>query len=170
MSEHSPPILKITWPAVLLLFGAELAALALVAFGVWYLVFRESDAADADKEIRQAFALQVEAWNRGDLDGFMELYWKDEKLTFFSGDEVTTGWQKTFDRYRKKYQSEGKEMGRLTFSEIEVTGLTADAATARGRWRLKRTKDEPAGLFTLIFRRIDGHWRIVHDHTSMKNP
>src|SRR5262249_56294956 len=93
MSDAAPPILRITWPAVLSIAAAEVFALSLVAFGIWYLVFSETAPQDVEKEIRKNLALQVECWNRGDLDCFMELYWNDEKLTFISDGTVTTGWK-----------------------------------------------------------------------------
>jgi beta-aspartyl-peptidase (threonine type) len=94
-------------------------------------------------------------------------YWKDDKLTFFSGDNITRGWQATLDRYRKRYQSEGREMGKLEFRGVEVDMLAGDAAVARGRWHLTMKDGRtPNGLFTLVLRRMNGDWRIIHDHTS----
>src|SRR5262245_33684684 len=63
---------------------------------------------------------QTAAWNRGDLEGYMAGYWKSDDLTFFSGKDVTRGWKATLERYRKRYQSEGKEMGKVTFSEVQI--------------------------------------------------
>jgi len=116
--------------------------------------------------VRQVLDGQVEAWNRGDLDAFMAGYWQSPELTFFSGPDRTSGWQATLDRYRKRYQADGKEMGRLTFSELSVEMLGPDAALVRGRWALQMSKDAPSGLFTLIFWRTPDGWRIIHDHTS----
>jgi len=116
---------------------------------------------------RAVLDAQVAAWNRGDLEGFMAGYWRSPDLVFCSGDTVTKGWNETLARYRKRYQSEGREMGRLRFDGIEVIPLGEDAALARGAWRLVMTDGkEPHGLFTLLLRRLDGAWRIVHDHTS----
>ena len=116
--------------------------------------------------IRAVLAAQDEAWNRGDLEGFMKTYWKSDRLRFYSAGTVTSGWQATLDRYRKRYQAEGKEMGKLTFADLEVEVLGPDAAMARGRWKLKLTKENPEGLFTLILRKLPDGWKIVHDHTS----
>ena len=116
---------------------------------------------------RSVLDAQVEAWNRGDLEGFMATYWRSPDLVFCSGGTVTRGWDETLARYRKRYQSEGREMGHLQFDAIEVIPLGEDAALARGAWRLHMTDGkEPHGLFTLLLRRFDGAWRIVHDHTS----
>jgi uncharacterized protein (TIGR02246 family) len=120
----------------------------------------------ARKAIQQVLDDQDAAWNKGDLDGFMKGYWKSDKLTFFSGNDKTSGWQATLERYQKKYQGEGKEMGKLTFKDVEIELLGPDAAVVRGRFLLVRSKDKPTGLFTLILKKFPEGWRIVHDHTS----
>jgi ketosteroid isomerase-like protein len=126
----------------------------------------ETPAPAPEDAIRAVLAAQVEAWNKGDLEAFMQGYWASPELTFFSAANRTQGWQGTLDRYRKRYQSEGQEMGKLTFSDLQVEVLGPDAAFVRGRWQLERSKDRPGGLFTLIFKRFPEGWRIVHDHTS----
>jgi len=108
---------------------------------------------------------QVAAWNRGDVDGFMAGYWRSDRTEFVSGEKVTRGWQTVRDRYRRKYDSRAK-MGRLTFSDMDITMLGSDAALVVGKWSLLREKDRPHGVFTLLFRRTAEGWRIVHDHTS----
>ncbi len=120
----------------------------------------------ADKAVRAVLDAQVVAWNKGDLEGFMAGYWRSPKLSFASGSDVTCGWDATLERYRKRYRSGGAEMGKLTFSDLEVEPLGQDAALVRGRWQLVRSKDKPGGVFTLIFRKLPEGWRIVHDHTS----
>jgi beta-aspartyl-peptidase (threonine type) len=122
--------------------------------------------AAADKAIRGVLDAQAAAWNKGDLDSFMAGYWKSPQLMFFSGKDKTRGWKATVERYRKKYQSEGRRMGHLTFSELEIDVLSPKAAWVRGRWRLAIGKETLGGLFTLIFKKMPDGWRIVHDHTS----
>jgi ketosteroid isomerase-like protein len=122
-------------------------------------------AGDSAAEIRAVMSAQVTAWNRGDIDGFMQGYARSAATEFVSGDKVTRGWQTVRDRYRKKYDS-AEKMGRLTFSDINVTPLSSDAAIVLGRWQLVRKGDKPHGVFTLLFRRTAAGWRIVHDHTS----
>lgn len=122
---------------------------------------------DDAKAIRQLLADQAAAWNRGDLDGFMAGYWRDPNLTFFSEGTVTRGWDATLERYRKKYRAEGKEMGQLTFSDLDVQLLGLDAAVVRGRWQLELKAGRPGGLYTLVLRKQPAGWRIVHDHTSV---
>jgi uncharacterized protein (TIGR02246 family) len=116
-------------------------------------------------EIQSVLSAQQDAWNRGDIDAFMNGYAQSASTVFISGDEVTRGWETVRDRYRVKYSDRAK-MGTLSFSDIEVTMLSPDAAVVLGRWRLKRANDEPHGRFTLIFKRLPEGWRIVHDHTS----
>lgn len=116
-------------------------------------------------EIRKVMDDQAAAWNRGDIDGFMDGYWRSEKLTFISGTDVTRGWQPTLDRYKKSYDSRAK-MGTLTFSDLEFTILSKDAAVVLGSWSLAREKDNPHGKFTLTFRKFKEGWRIIMDHTS----
>jgi ketosteroid isomerase-like protein len=112
---------------------------------------------------------QQEAWNRGDLEGFMDGYERAETTTFVSGDEITRGWQTVLDRYKGRYQSRA-QMGTLTFSELEVKPAGIDYAVADGRWQLQREKDTPHGRFTLLFRRTNGSWRIIHDTTTSGTP
>jgi len=120
----------------------------------------------APREIRAVLYRQVEAWNRRDLEGFMHGYWHSPDLTFYSGGTVVSGWESTLDRYRKRYQSEGNEMGKLDFSDLKIELLGPSAAFVRGRFHLKMTSGDSNGIFTLTFRKLAGGWKIIHDHTS----
>src|SRR5437868_10861403 len=122
----------------------------------------QSPKSGGTSEIHAVLQSQQEAWNRGDIDEFMSGYWHSEETVFVSGDEVTRGWQKVLDRYKKKYSDRAK-MGTLTFSNLEISPLSNDSAVALGAWKLKRASDTPHGRFTLIFRRFPEGWRIVHD-------
>src|SRR6516162_5687316 len=135
--SHRPPLVRLKWRTVIavlvvdaVLAGAIIFAFARLAFGA------PAPPPEADA-VRAVLDAQVNAWNRGNLDDFMAGYWKDDRLTFFSDGNVTQGWQKTYDRYRKRYQADGKEMGRLTFREIGIDVLAPDAALVRGRWCLE---------------------------------
>jgi beta-aspartyl-peptidase (threonine type) len=118
-----------------------------------------------DAAIRAVMAAQVTAWNRGDVDGFMNGYARSDATEFVGGDKLTRGWQVVRDRYKKKYDTREK-MGTLHFSELKISRLSSDAALVIGRWKLIRKSDKPQGRFTLLFRRTPQGWRIVHDHTS----
>jgi len=118
-----------------------------------------------ESAIRAVLDAQAAAWNRGDIEGYMDGYDWSPKTEFVGGDSITRGWQEVLDRYKKKYDTREK-MGTLTFSDLEITMLGKDAALVLGRWRLKRATDEPHGTFTLLFRKTKSGWRIVHDHSS----
>lgn len=119
---------------------------------------------DEDR-IRAVMQSQQEAWNSGDIDGFMDGYWRSEELRFASGGTVTQGWQSTRDRYHTNY-SDRSVMGTLAFDGLDVEFLASDAAVVHGAWALQREKDQPSGLFTLVFRKIEGHWKIISDTTT----
>jgi len=108
---------------------------------------------------------QEEAWNRGDIDAFMQGYWHSDSLVFVGKTAPVYGWQQTLDRYKRGYPDKAA-MGQLTFTIIKVDVLDANNAFVLGGWHLKREKDEPGGYFTLWFRKINGAWVIVCDHTS----
>src|SRR4030095_14372069 len=130
------------------------------------IVFVSFAAAQVDPSaaIRKVMDDQASAWNRGDIESFMQGYWNSDKLVFVSNN-VTRGWQPTLERYKKTYDSRAK-MGTLTFSDLEITVLSKDAAVVLGSWSLARENDNPHGKFTLIFRRFKDGWKIIHDHTS----
>lgn len=107
---------------------------------------------------------QNAAWNQADIDTFMVAYWNSPELSFSSGGGTTRGWQATRERYRTRYPDQAT-MGQLTFSDLETRLLGPDAALTLGRWKLKR--EQPIdGNFTLVWQKIDGDWRIIHDHSS----
>ena len=118
-----------------------------------------------EASIRSVLAEQQSAWNRGDIDAFMEGYWKSPQLRFTSGNTVTYGWDETLARYKKYYKTKDI-MGQLSFDIMQVERSAPDLAVVLGRFTLKREADEPTGLFTLIFRKFDDEWLIVSDHTS----
>jgi ketosteroid isomerase-like protein len=118
------------------------------------------------QEIRRVLERQVAAWNHRDLEGFMKGYWHSPELTFYSGGTIVWGWEETLARYRDRYQSAGKEMGKLEFSDLKIELLGPSAAFVRGQFHLKMDSSESDGLFTLTFRRFADGWKIIHDHTS----
>jgi uncharacterized protein (TIGR02246 family) len=115
--------------------------------------------------IKSVIDTQRDAWNKGDIEGYMQGYDKSDNTVFVSGDNVTRGWKTVLERYKKSYDSREK-MGQLEFSDLEITLLSKDSAVVLGRWLLKRSNDEPHGRFSLIFKKTKAGWRIIHDHTS----
>ena len=142
-----------------LLFAVSL----LFAFPVFLLAQTNDEKTKTD--IRAVLDAQAAAWNRGDVEGYMDGYDRSPNTEFVGGDSITRGWQQVLDRYKEKYDTREK-MGTLTFSELEINLVSKDAALVLGRWRLKRANDEPHGTFTLLFRKTKAGWRIVHDHSS----
>lgn len=123
--------------------------------------------ADQDQtEIRRLIDQQAADWNSGNIDRFMDVYWKHDELTFSSGGEITRGWQATLDRYKQRYP-DAESMGKVSFSELEFLRLDANAFQVLGVWQLQRDVQPIGGRFTLVFRRQHQGWRIVHDHTSV---
>ena len=122
---------------------------------------------NGESAVRKLFADQTDAWNRGDLDTYMRGYWHSPELTFFGNDTVTRGWQQTLDRYRRGYQSEGKEMGKLDFQEFDIKMLGDDVALAHGRWHLTfKDGTEASGMTTVVLKKMTEGWKIIHDHSS----
>jgi len=120
-----------------------------------------------DAGLRKILDSQTAAWNRGDLVAFMEGYWHSPEVTFFAGDTITKGWEPTLERYRNKYQSAGKQMGRLSFSDEKIQMLDSNAALVTARWHLQMSDGKTLeGLTTLLCKRLPEGWRIVHDHSS----
>ena len=114
--------------------------------------------------VRAEMQVQQTLWNKGDLRGFMEYYWKSDSLKFIGSKGITYGWQKTLDNYIKGYPDKAA-MGILKFTIAECTQLSATSIYVIGRWELQ--KEKPAGgYFTLLWKKIDGKWVIVSDHTS----
>lgn len=118
-----------------------------------------------DQAVRGVLLAQRDAWNRGDLDGYMAGYWKDQRLLFTAGGVIRRGWAETDAKYRAKYGTNTDSMGRVAFELIDVKGVGADGAVVLGRWDLEGP-NAGHGVFTVVLERIDGRWFVVHDHTS----
>jgi ketosteroid isomerase-like protein len=121
----------------------------------------------ADTGLRKILDDQTTAWNGSDLVGFMQGYWHSPEVTFFSGDTIIRGWESTLQRYRNKYQGDGKEMGKLSFTDEKTQMLGSDSALVTARWHLEMPDGKRLeGLTTLLCKRLPEGWRIVHDHSS----
>jgi uncharacterized protein (TIGR02246 family) len=123
-------------------------------------------------EIRSVLAKQADAWNRGDLEGYMQAYWKSDDTVFRSSKGETRGWQAVLDRYRQSYPTPEK-MGRLNFEGLQISQTGDDQAEVSGRYRLKTIDGKgsvQSGRFYLTMRRIDGTWVVVKDYTIAGQP
>lgn len=120
---------------------------------------------DARPAITKVLLDQQAAWNRGDIEAFMEGYLKTEELSFVGSKGVTKGWDATLANYKRGYPDKAA-MGELIFDIISIDQLSNDAAFMIGKYTLKREKDEPSGYFTLLWKKIKGNWVIAVDQTS----
>jgi len=112
-------------------------------------------------------AAQQAAWNRGDLEGYMDGYVHSPDLVFTSGGTIRRGWQETHDKYKARYGSAPSTMGQLAFEVLGIQHLGADGAIVLGRWALTSTPNAGSGVFSVALERTARGWQIVHDHTSL---
>ncbi|WP_317899185.1 YybH family protein [Aurantibacillus circumpalustris] len=115
-------------------------------------------------EVIALMKIQEECWNRGDIHGFMNYYWKSDSLKFIGSKGITYGWQRTLDNYLKSYPDKAT-MGILKFTIKEATQLSPTSIYVIGQWELEKEKPV-GGYFTLLWKKIKDKWVIVADHTS----
>jgi ketosteroid isomerase-like protein len=116
-------------------------------------------------EVTENMKKQELAWNKADLEGFMDHYWKSDSLKFIGSKGITYGWQKTLDNYKKGYPNQ-EVMGILTFENNTIEQLGSDKIFVIGKWHLKKKDSEVGGYYTLLWKKIKGKWVIIVDHTS----
>lgn len=120
----------------------------------------------ATEAVKSLLNRQMKDWNKGDIEAFMEGYWKSEKLQFIGSRGVTYGWDKTLENYEKSYPDRAT-MGELSFDLIDVTQQSRKVVSVTGKFYLKReSMDDAKGHFLLIVKKIRGKWLIIADHTS----
>lgn len=128
---------------------------------------RAKSTVEEDKaDIQGVLQMQQAAWNRGDVAAFVTGYWKSPELTFAGSTGVQRGYDQVLEHYQQSYPDRAA-MGLLEFSDLEFHFLGKDAALVLGHWHLKRDKDDPGGVFSLVWQRFPEGWKIVHDHTSL---
>jgi ketosteroid isomerase-like protein len=150
---------------------AAVATLALVACGAAQPAAPARRFGPADRAaIAAVIAGQRDAWNRGDLAGYMDGYARTDALVFTSGGNVRRGWQAAFDHYQARYGKDPAGMGTLDLDVDSIDPVGADGAVVLGTWRLRGVAAAGSGVFTLVFERRPEGWRIVHDHTSSAAP
>lgn len=118
-----------------------------------------------EKEIRNLLEQQRLDWNKGNLEAYMQGYWKSDSLLFVGKNGAKYGWKNTLDNYKKGYPDKAT-MGFLTFDIKEIKMIDATHAFVLGAWNLKREKDEPKGYFTLLVQKFESDWKIIVDHSS----
>jgi ketosteroid isomerase-like protein len=148
---------------------AAISAILLALFAGAVLIAKLSAAADDRQSDRAAITKILEAqqnnWNRGNVDAFLEGYWRSADLTFSGSSGIARGWDGVQARYKKNYPDRAA-MGQLDFSGLEFRFLGPDAALVLGHWHLARAQGDVGGVFSLVWQRFPEGWRIVHDHTS----
>ncbi|MBL4745683.1 MAG: DUF4440 domain-containing protein [Flavobacteriaceae bacterium] len=115
--------------------------------------------------IRNVLEQSAKDWSKGDLEGYMNAYWNSEELKFVGSRGITFGWEQTLLNYKKGYPTPA-HTGTLTFDVIHVDFLAAGVYSVIGKYHLERTVGEANGIFTLIFKKIDGQWKIIIDHSE----
>lgn len=118
-----------------------------------------------EQAVRHLMDIQTEAWNKANIDAFMQTYWKSDSLVFIGKGGPTYGWQTTLDNYKKRYPDTAA-MGKLHFDLLQVRPLQTDYYFVIGNWHLTRSIGDIGGIFTLLFKKINGKWFIIADHTS----
>jgi ketosteroid isomerase-like protein len=120
---------------------------------------------EAETQIKDLLQQQEISWNNGDLRGFMHGYWESDSLMFMGKSGITYGWQNTLDKYIKGYPDTAS-MGKLHFKLLELKPLSPEVYFVAGKWDLTRSAGNLGGYFSLLFKKINGEWKIICDHTS----
>ena len=115
--------------------------------------------------VQKLLLKQSEFWNKGDIDGFMEGYWKNDSLMFIGKKGITRGWKATLENYKKGYPDTAS-MGKLRFELVEIRKLSTEYVYVTGHWQLTRTLGDLSGMFTLLLKKLKGKWVIIRDHSS----
>lgn len=145
-----------------------LLVLAVLGLSLSACYSSQPDRAAIEAELVSILDAQDDAWSAGDIDAFMESYWKSPELRFASGGKVNRGWEATRDNYYARYPNRDV-MGRLVTEDYEVDVLSPETAIVHGAWKLEREGPPASGLYTLVFKKIDGEWVITSDTTTSAN-
>ncbi|MBL4641996.1 MAG: nuclear transport factor 2 family protein [Flavobacteriaceae bacterium] len=139
----------------------------LLVFSITLLLFSCSSTTEEQdkKEILTLIDAQEQAWSKHDLEGFMKGYWKSDSLKFYGSNGITYGWDKTLANYKKGYPTPDHS-GTLKFKINDITKIEKESYYVMGEYHLTRTIGNANGIFMIIFRKINGEWKIVADTSS----
>ena len=137
----------------------------LITFALLVSVQILSAQSSDETDIRKLLTEQTESWNKGDLDDFMKGYWKSDSLMFIGKSGVTYGYTQTLANYKKSYSTK-EQMGILKFNILLIKKLSDEYYYVIGKWDLTRTVGNVGGHYDLLFRKINGKWMIISDHSS----
>ena len=121
--------------------------------------------AEDKKAILSVLQMQQDAWNQNNLEDFMQGYIKSDSLKFYGSKGLTKGWQQTLDNYKKGYPT-AEHSGTLTFKVDDISPIEANSYWVMGRYYLKRNVGDAKGNFLIIFKKVNGEWKIVADMSS----
>ena len=110
----------------------------------------------------EILSAQEKTWSNHDIDGFMEGYWKNDSLKFYGASGLTYGWDKTLANYKKRYPTKDYT-GTLNFKINDISKINDGAYFVMGEYHLTRKVGNADGVFMIIFRKINGEWKIVAD-------
>jgi len=149
-----------------LLFAATGCVFVAGNTGNWSPTPSESQRTEALSEISSMMQKSARDWTRGDLDAFMDSYEAGNTTTFVTPQGVVHGRDAIRDRYAPRFVP-GARHDALSFENIEVDLVAPDVANVIAFYRLTRGDSTTArGPTSLVMRRHDGRWRILHDHSS----
>jgi len=123
---------------------------------------KSDDTTLAEAGIRLVMEAQEVAWNKHDLEGFMQGYWKSDQLKFYGANGLTLGWDNTLSNYKKGYPTKA-ESGTLNFVINDISKIEGNNYWVMGEYHLKREVGNADGVFIIIFKKIDNEWKIVAD-------
>ena len=118
-----------------------------------------------ESAIRQTLGEQVQAWNEGNIGRFMKTYWENDSLMFIGKGGITYGWQNTLNNYKKNYP-DTIAMGKLSYNILKISRLSPEYFYVVGKFHLQRSIGDLNGHYDLLFRKINGRWVIIADHSS----
>ncbi len=114
------------------------------------------------QDILSVMKMQEKAWSNNDLESFMQGYWKNDSLKFYGSNGLTFGWNKTLANYKKRYPTKDHS-GTLSFTIDDISKIENESYFVMGQYHLKRNIGDANGVFMIIFKKIDGKWKIVAD-------
>lgn len=118
-----------------------------------------------EEAVRSILDAQVIAWNNGDLEAYLAAYWKSDSLQFVTPRGVSHGWNAALESYRNRFPDR-VAMGTVSYDILSVSPLSPEVFVVLGKFQVTRAIGQVEGIFTLLFRKVDGRWVVVYDHTS----
>jgi hypothetical protein len=125
-------------------------------------IYAQKSVEDDKKAILKVLKTQRLAWSDNNLEEFMEGYWKSDSLQFYGSNGLVQGWDNTLTRYQRAYPT-ADDTGELKYLINTVTKINDGSYYVMGEYHLKRKAGNANGFFMLVFRRMDGKWKIIAD-------